>query len=241
MSLSPAEARRRILMGIPPPPRSVLRSLPPPIPPIPLPVPLEAPPRILTMMPFSPSMNYGHELNKAMMLLGPDDWACFLDHDAIWTTRKWYGQLLEAAAALPRAGMITVVQSRGWQTWQVGPDPVSHDMQVHRKIGLELTKTRTLLDVTECSGVAGVVMLISKRAWRRVGGFVDGMMCVDHAMHFALKRAGLSVYVHQGLYVYHWRRANGDGPPKDAPVAPNCPCSKIRETERTPTVRLLLP
>jgi GT2 family glycosyltransferase len=193
------------------------------------------------MMPFSPVMNLGAAYNESMALLGPDDWACFLDHDAIWTTRKWYGQLKEAARALPDAGMITAIQSRGWQAWQVGPQPESHDMQVHRKIGLQLTEERALLDVTKSSGIAGVVMLISKRSWEIAGGFVDGMYCVDHAMHFALAAAGRPVYVHRGIYVYHWRRANGDAPPRDAPTAPNCPCSKIRREERPPTVRLNLP
>jgi len=199
-------------------------------------------PRIICMMPFSPAMNLGAAYNEAMSLLGPDDWACFLDHDAIWTTRRWYAQLQETALALPDAGVVTAIQSRGWQSWQVGPDQGSHDMAQHRRIGARLAEdVRTLLDVTDNSGIAGVVMLLSRRAWERAGGFPDGMYCVDHAMHFRLRAAGLRVYVHQGLYVYHWRRANGDAPPADAPTAPNCPCGKIRREERAPSVRLLLP
>lgn len=231
MSISPAEARRRLLQ----PHR------------FPLPPPIQLPrlngpaPRIVTMMPFSPVMNLGAAYNESMALLGPEDWACFLDHDAIWTTRKWYGQLLETAQALPGCGMVTAVQSRGWQAWQVGPEPDSHDMARHRVLGLRMAETRTLLDVTRSSGIAGVVMLISKRSWERAGGFVDGMYCVDHAMHFRLAALGLPVYVHQGLYVYHWRRANGDAPPADAPTAPNCPCSRIRREEQPPTLRVLLP
>lgn len=196
---------------------------------------------IYTMMPFSLDYNLGRAYNESMALIGENDWAVFLDHDAIWTTREWYRQLEEVTRVVPDAGLVTAVQSRGWQKWQVGPYD-GHDMARNREIGKRaLAESRTLLDVTEASGIAGVVMLISKRAWRKAGGYVDGMYCVDHAMHFALAAAGLRVYVHEGLYVYHWRRANGDAPPKTAPTAPNCPCARIRRTEVPPRRRVRLP
>ena len=198
---------------------------------------------IHTMMPFALDMNLGRAYNEAMSRIGDDDWACFLDHDAIWTTREWYRQITKAVAFVPTAGLITAVASRGWQSWQCTDkkNEDNHDMAFHRKVGLARLKIRILLDVTEASGVAGVVMVISKRAWRKVGGFVDGMYCVDHGMHFALADAGYRVYVHRGLYVYHWRRANGDAPPADAPVAKGCRCRVIRKTEVPPSVRIKIP
>jgi len=196
---------------------------------------------IYTMMPFAPDMNLGRAYNEAMGLLGEDDWAVFLDHDAIWTTREWYKQIQEAVAKVPDAGIITAIASRGWQTWQwSNPSPDNHDMAYHRQRGKEKLKVRTLLDVTAASGIAGVVMVISQRAWLAAGGFVDGMYCVDHGMHFALAKLGYKVYVHEGLYVYHWRRANGDAPPANAPRAKDCPCLKIRRTEVVPRRRITL-
>jgi GT2 family glycosyltransferase len=195
---------------------------------------------IYTMMPFALDYNLGRAYNESMALIGEDDWAVFLDHDAIWTTREWYRQLEEVTRAFPDVGLVTAIQSRGFQAWQVGPYD-GHDYARNREIGRQMLRHRTLLDVTDNSGIAGVVMLVSKRAWRKAGGFVDGMYCVDHAFHFALKAAGLRVYVHEGLYVYHWRRANGDAPPREAPTAPNCPCQKIRRTERAPSRQLRLP
>jgi GT2 family glycosyltransferase len=199
-----------------------------------------APGRVVTFMPFALDYNLGGAYNEAMGLLGEDDWAVFLDHDAIWTTREWYRQLEAVTRAVPDAGCVTAVQSRGWQSWQVGPYQ-GHDMAENRRIGAQLLRNNTLLDVTETSGIAGVVMLVSKRAWRAVGGYTDGMYCVDHAFHFALRAAGLRVYVHEGLYVYHWRRANGDAPPRQAPRAPGCPCADIRLSEVPPTRRVQLP
>jgi GT2 family glycosyltransferase len=199
---------------------------------------------IHTGIPFSTAMNLGAAYNAFMDRLAPDDWACLLDHDAIWTTREWYKQLEEVTRAVPDAGMVTALQSRGWQKWQIGAPEKhanNHDMAYHRTRGKELLGVRTLLDVTETSGIAGVVMLISKRSWEAVGGFADGMYCVDHAMHFALARAGRRVYVHEGVYVYHWRRANGDAPPREAPTVANCPCARIRRTEKEPKTRIQLP
>lgn len=198
---------------------------------------------IHTMMPFALDMNLGRAYNESMELLpSDDDWAVFLDHDAIWTTRDWYRQITEAVAAVPDAGLFTAIASRGWQKWQwTCNEPDNHDMAWHRKVGKERLAVRTLLDVTQASGIAGVVMVIQKRKWRQVGGFVDGMYCVDHGLHFALARAGYRIYVHEGLYVYHWRRANGDAPPADAPKARKCPCLEIRRKERPPSKRITLP
>lgn len=194
---------------------------------------------ILSMMPFAPDMNLGRAYNEAMDLLPSEDsWAVFLDHDAMWTTRRWWSQVAEVAAAFPDAGAVTSVTNRIASPWQKAGDPDCHDVAVHRKFGLERTKVRTLLDVTDTQGIGGVVIAISKASWRLAGGFADGMYCVDHSIHFRLRDAGRRVYVHEGLYVYHWRRANGDGPPANAPRAYGCPC---RGPEKNPTRRVELP
>lgn len=196
-------------------------------------------PLVLAMTPFRADMNLGAAYNEAMRLLPRDGWAVFLDHDAAWTTRSWYLQIREAIAFKPDAGAFGAVTNRIAPDWQQAGARDNHDMVAHRQFGDERLRTvRTLLDVTHTKGFGGVVIVISRRAWERAGGFVDGMLCVDHRMHFALRDAGLRVYLHEGLYVYHWRRANGDALPKDAPRAENCPC---RGREEPPTVRLELP
>ena len=194
-------------------------------------------PRLITMMPFSTEMNLGAAYNQAMTLLPDDAWACFLDHDAIWTTREWYRQIQEAIRAVPDAGALTAMTNRIAAPWQQIGDRDNHDMACHRKFGAARAKVRTLLDVTNTKGMGGVVMVISKRAWQRVGGFVDGMLCVDHKMHFALREMGLRIWLMENLYVYHWRRAFGDELPQCTPRAPNCPC---RGPEQMPTERRAL-
>jgi glycosyltransferase involved in cell wall biosynthesis len=51
---------------------------------------------IHTMVPFAPDMNLGAAYNRAMSLIHEDDWACFCDHDMMFTTRYWHAQLMAA-------------------------------------------------------------------------------------------------------------------------------------------------
>jgi GT2 family glycosyltransferase len=193
---------------------------------------------ILAMTPFASDRNLGSAYNDAMRLLPADGWAVMLDHDAALTTRDWYRQVAEAIAFLPDAGAFVACTNRIAAPWQQVGDRNNHDMVHNRAFGSERMKVRTLLDVTDTQGFGGVAFAISRATWERVGGFVDGMLCVDHHMHFAIRRAGLRVYLLEGWYVYHWRRANGDDPSRDWPRAKDCPC---RGPERNPTKRITLP
>lgn len=191
------------------------------------------------MMPYALDQNLGRAYNEAMARLAEEDWACFLDHDAMWTTREWYRQIDEAIRFKPEAGAFTAMTNRIYSGWQRIGDKDNHDMVYHREFGRQRLKTRTLLDVTDTKGMGGVVICISKAAWRKVGEFVDGMLCVDHQMHFALRAAGLKVWLIEGLYVYHWRRANGDKLPANTPKAIGCTCHRMPDV--VPRHREMLP
>jgi GT2 family glycosyltransferase len=194
---------------------------------------------ILCMTPYAADMNLGRAYNEAMELLPDDAWAVFLDHDAWWTTKTWHRQWAEAIAFRPDAGVIVACTNRIAAPWQQVGDRDNHDVAHHRAFGAERAKThRSLLDTTDTKGFGGVAFAISKRTWTLIGGARDGMFCVDHHLHFACRKAGLRVYLHEGLYVYHWRRAFGDNLPRDTPRAANCPC---RGPEKEPKVRIQLP
>lgn len=193
---------------------------------------------LLAMTPYAPDLNLGRAYNEAMALLPDDAWAVLMDHDIALTTREWYRQIHEAIAFRPDAGAFVAMTNRIAAPWQQIGNQLSHDIAHHRRFGEERLKVRTLLDITETNGFGGVLFCLSKRVWREVGGFLDGLLCVDHGMHFALQRAGRRVYLMENLYVYHWRRAQGDDPSRAWPRVESCPC---RGTERMPTVRLQLP
>lgn len=163
------------------------------------------------MTPYAADMNVGRAYNQAMALLPEDGWACLMDHDVMFTTYEWHLQLEAAIAADPR-GSFTGVTNRIHCPWQQAREAgtENHDVRHHRRVGAERAKNRDLLDVTGCVGWGGLLMLISKESWLAAGGFVDGLLCVDHQMHFKLRDAGRKIYLIEGLYMYHYKRALGE-------------------------------
>jgi hypothetical protein len=192
------------------------------------------------MMPYASDMNLGAAYNEAMALLPDRAWAILLDHDMMLTTRSWFRQFEEAIAFKPDAGAFVAVTNRIDARWQRAEesDRDNHDIGYHTKIGTNRLKRRMLLDITETKGFGGVCFALSKAAWRDAGGFANGLLCVDHSIHFGLQRAGRSVYLLESLYVYHRRRAFVGALPDDTPRVADCPC---RGPESMPTVRIPLP
>lgn len=194
---------------------------------------------IVPLIPFRADRNLGRAYNDSMALLPDDAWACFLDHDASLTTPHWHAQLTEAIAFQPDAGCFTATTNRIASKWQRPPGyPQNDDMKAHREFGEMLRSRRTLLDITCTKGFGGVLTLISKRAWREVGGYADGMYCCDHSIFFKLKERGRRMFLIEGLYLYHVRASSSARPPLPAPTVPDCPC---RGEEQAPTERLRLP
>lgn len=197
-------------------------------------------PTIVPMMPYALDLNLGRAYNECMELVPADAWIVFQDHDMMATTRQWYRQIAEAIRFKPDAGAFVAVTNRIDAVWQraAESDPENHDIGYHTALGMARLSMRTLLDITDTKGFGGVMFAVSKAAWRAAGGFADGLLCVDHSLHFGLRRAGRRVFLIEGLYVYHRRRAFVGALPADTPRAANCPC---RGPELTPSVRLTIP
>lgn len=199
--------------------------------------------RLHAMIPHADAdRNLGAAYNREMERLPDGDWALMVDHDAmLGLTRDWYAIVTEAIGVKPEAGAFVAVTNRIDAAWQraAETDPDNHDIGYHTAIALERARARrTLLDVTATKGFGGVAFAVSKDAWRTVGGFADGLLCVDHSLHFKLQRACRAVYLLENFYVYHRRRAFIGPLPENTPKALRCPC---RGPEPTPTVRLRLP
>lgn len=154
------------------------------------------------------------------------------------TTGLWHRQFQEAIEFLPHAGAFVAMTNRIASKWQRTGDRESNDIAWHREFGKARTKVRTLLDITDTKGFGGVMFAVSKTAWQEVGGFADGLGCVDHSMHFRLQRSGRKVFLIEGLYAFHWRHFGEPDPTELFPKAADCPC---RGPEPIPTVRLSLP
>ena len=177
---------------------------------------------IVTLIPYCPTSegkNLGFAYNELMDRLRENDWACFIDHDACFTTSDWYPQLEEIIAPLTEPCVLTATTNRVGSRWQLaaGADPHNHSMEYHRRFGKSLQSAArgVLRDVTHEPLMSGVVILLSKKTWRRLGGFADGFLGVDNAIHQAARDQGYRVLLMMGLYVYHWYRADADLPGHD--------------------------
>lgn len=182
---------------------------------------------IQTATPYDLDGNLGRAYNEFMDLLPDGAWAVFKDHDAMPTTGQWFRQIHEAISFQPEAGAFVAMTNRIASPWQQIGDRNNNDMAWHRRFGAERAKVRTLLDISETKGFGGVMFAVSKQAWREVGGFADGLGCVDHSLHFGLQRVGRPVWLVEGLYLYHWRHQGEPDPTSIYPKAANCPCRGI--------------
>lgn len=181
---------------------------------------------ILPCIPYDLDWNLGRAYNRIMETLPLGGWACLLDHDAMFTSGVWYRQLVDAIEREPR-GTFTAVTNRigdpddkrpHWQRAE-HPDRDSNDVAAHRKYGESRVEIPTLRDVTDdFFMLGGVLILISRESWKEMGGFKDGLRGVDYAAHIALRKAGRRIFCIDGLYLYHWKRADGAKFPKGTPL-----------------------
>lgn len=190
------------------------------------------------MTPYRPDANLGMAYNRCMELLPNGAWAIFRDHDCMETTGQWFNQFAEAIAFKPEAGAIVAMTNRIAAPWQRVGDKDGNDIAAHRKFGAERAKIRTLVDITDTRGWGGVMFAISKTAWQECGGFPDGLGCVDHGVHYRLRAAGRKVWMHMGIFVYHWRHQGSADPTAIHPKAANCPCRSMPEGAPGEIVRL---
>lgn len=162
--------------------------------------------------------------NEYMKLLpNDDDWACFIDHDAMFTTPDWYPQMESIIKENPEYSCFTVATNRVYAAWQIpeGVNSINHDICYHRDIGKSLQDTNgnKVSDVTNCanlpaspitSPLSGVVILYKKSAWKEVSFRLmqpKRLTGIDNLLHLDLRDKGHKVGLMAGIYVYHWHRA----------------------------------
>jgi len=156
--------------------------------------------------------NLGKAYNRYMGLLPNDnDWACFLDHDAMFTTSDWYHQLYEIIDANPEYSCFTAVTNRIGNPDQkfAGIDQNNHDIVYHREIGKKAQEQfRTeVKDITKRQLLSGVMILVQKSAWKKAGKFSEkGFLGIDNYFDKALREKEMKTGITKGVYLYHWYR-----------------------------------
>lgn len=159
--------------------------------------------------------NIGKAYNRYMDLVPENDWACFIDHDAMFLHYDWYNQLYEIIQKNQEYDCFGVVTNRIGNPEQrfVGIDQNNHDIKYHRDIAKDAYDQfyTDVKDVTDTHCISGVVMLVKKSAWKKVGGFKEeGFLGIDNDFHIRLKNVGLKIGLAKGVYVYHTYRAFND-------------------------------
>lgn len=159
----------------------------------------------------------GAAYNRYIEPLPSGDWACFLDHDVMQTTRKWYRLLEQATVALPGAGAFVATASRlnptlsGWQMagleFSDCDDIVRHWREGERRYqhyGAAAVDVTDIEDKKPCAPLSGAGFCVSVDAWRAVGGAPSGFAQVDWRIHRLLREGGYRIYHLPGWYIYHW-------------------------------------
>lgn len=174
---------------------------------------------IYTHIPYTPKkhgVNLGHAYNKFMEILpADDDWGCFVDHDAMFTTATWYHQLNDIINNNHDVGAFGARTNRVANTFQLvgNIDIMSNDIQYHRKVG-DYIKSKYYDDLlciergnTHQHGYSGVFILIKKSTWKTINGFkIEGFTGVDNDFRTRLHNNNIKFCVMNGVYLYHWYR-----------------------------------
>jgi len=168
---------------------------------------------IYTHIAYDLDKNLGAAYNRFMNLLGDDDWACFLDHDAMFTTEDWYHQLTELIKKYPD-GIFYGIANRTGHKLQLDIehyDPkYEHDILFHRKVGRTIQEQNRIavsrMDADDPQLLSGFMILVSKKTWNIVQGVTSGFLGIDNDLHKKCNEAGIPVYIARGVYLYHWYR-----------------------------------
>jgi hypothetical protein len=170
--------------------------------------------RIFHSIPWNSEKNIGIYYNDFMSLLNEDDWACFLDGDAVHTTTYFGRNIEETIKKNQQYSLFTCKTNRVAIKYQTPDDvdKISNDQKYHRDFGQKLwEKEKTnVTDITDKQLLSGVLICLSKKAWLKVGGFsTENMLGVDNDIHKKMFINDLKVGIMDGIYVQHWYR-NGD-------------------------------
>lgn len=148
-------------------------------------------------------------------MIGDDDWACFLDADAMFTTPDYYHQLEEIVNGIEsnglNIGLLTACTNRIGNVEQIvfakdSKEANNHDIEFHRKVGKAIQK-KNGLHLKKCKDpISGVVLLLPKSVWSQTTGFVDGFLSVDNHIDYSVRNLGYDTAIMTGVYVYHWYR-----------------------------------
>lgn len=159
--------------------------------------------------------NYGLYANEFFSLLPPDSWGCLSDGDVSWLTSD-YGNIIYAYTEKYPDTVLSCYTNRIGCPYQKlpGVEENNHDIKYHKALAEKAKlQLHTVTDVSLYKfPLSGMVMVISKATWEKVGKFNEtgGMLGVDNDFYRALQKNKVRVLLMNGLYVYHQYRIQGN-------------------------------
>jgi GT2 family glycosyltransferase len=167
--------------------------------------------KVFHIIPWNSDKNIGESYNDSMSLVNSDDWVCFLDGDAIHTTSFFGKRIEDVINNNPEYSLFTCYTNRIGFPPQIAPNVnrETNDQKYHREFGENLWNKNgtSVLDVTNHKYISGVLLLINKKVWEKVGGFkTTNMLGVDNDIHRRVSQSGGKVGLMKGIYVQHWYR-----------------------------------
>lgn len=163
--------------------------------------------------PKSYGMNLGRCYNEYMERLGDDDFALFIDHDAMFVSDSWKETICDIATrhAYDIALFISQTNRINNPYQRLNLLEENHRIEDHRIFANEIFENFSTV-TTECAKLpssSGVVIMLSKKTWK-THKFSDGFLKVDNNIHLSHRDNGDPVHMMRGLYVYHFYRADND-------------------------------
>ena len=167
--------------------------------------------KVFHVIPWNSDKNIGVSYNQTMSMIDSDDWVCFLDGDAVHTTPFFGKRIEDTIESNPEYDLFTCYTNRIGFPPQIAPNvnKDTDDQKYHREFGEMIwSKNETsVIDVSNKHYISGVLIVISKKIWEKVGGFKESQMLgVDNDIHKKVKERGGKVGLMKGVYVQHWYR-----------------------------------
>lgn len=160
------------------------------------------------VIPYDTSKNIGKSYNEAFNGLNDNDFVCFMDGDTIFLDSHFGSKIEQILIENPQINAATCLTNRvacEWQVWD-RVNWFNENMLDHNRITEDVWKRfgTQVKDVTNNQLMSGVMILLKKETWKKIGGFKEeGMLGVDNDIHQKLIDNNEKLWLLNGIYVYH--------------------------------------
>ena len=154
--------------------------------------------------------NLGQAYNHYCNLVPNDnDWITMMDGDIMQLHMNWGEKWKKILKNNQDAGIITCVTNRVYDQMdkQLAKKEMfeESDLKNHRKFALDLFEEKKFTLEKLDNFMAGFFFSFKKSTWKKVGGFINGILDVDNDFLRKVKTIK-ECYVAKGFYVLHYYR-----------------------------------